>query len=149
MDVTTCCSCIKHQGKNGCLICQSHTSLLSLYIFSYVCVSAGTSEWYFSFYKCDKTMFSTHVSDAFKDINVLAASVYNGTDSYFAVKWSLDLLWRTCICIYGLWGIEGLYNFKLCVKLVQYYVLFSLLHPEGSFVYRMYYYHVLVKETFS
>lgn len=54
--------------------------------------------------------------------------------------------------LYDLGGIEGWYDFKLCFWTVQYYVLlFSCFTQhcfEESFIYQMYYYHVLVKKHF-
>lgn len=56
----------------------------------------------------------------------MAAILYNKTDSDSAVFLNVASteLKDLYMYLYDLSGIEGLYNFKLCVKNVQYYVIF-------------------------
>lgn len=76
----------------------------------------------------------------------MAAILYNKTDSDWAVLLNIASteLKDLYMYLYDLSGIEGLYNFKLCVKTVQYYVFFFFFcftpySFEGSFLYGMYY----------
>lgn len=64
----------------------------------------------------------------------MAAILYNKTDSNWAVLLHIASIELKDLYMYlcDLSGIEGLYNFKLCVKTVQYYVLFFFASPRTA-----------------
>lgn len=128
----------------------------SQYVYLLLCVSVGTTERYFSWVKCDVSTGSMFL------IEMFLRTCKVSRQRWFTMRLILILLFvlkAALTCFEGPVYVSVWFNqvvLKDCIILSYVSELCSIMFLcftqhcfDWSFVYEMYYYHVLVRETFS